>query len=242
MSDVEKRRGPAADRIAGGLTGVGIGALASLALGPGVGALLVAAMEPLAEELSRSIRELAANKLTRVAAAASEAESFTGRAFGDLLARSLTKEDEAALLSAALQGAADVTNEQIARTLGRAYARGTIQSDRATIDLQRRLVTTIGALQPVDIRTLDRMASDHRGWVTRPLGGTDQPAVSDAVPGAEPVLDSVLAHLANLGLITEGSKGGISYGNIWTVTDFGRRCLSALSEFGQAGDGSSEHD
>jgi hypothetical protein len=237
MSENEKRGWPAFDRTVGASSGAAFGVLAALYLGPEAGNVLGAAAGPLFEELSHSMRQLAARKFARVEQAAEEASREGQCEFAELVRRSLEDDHRAALMGAALHAAADAADDQKVRALGRAYARGVLTSDDAKVDEQLRIVTTLAALEPVDVRVVHRMTS-HAGWTIRPLESNPYfPTLVNEDPGVSPIIDAVVARLSTLGLISDASSGGVNWdgsGTQWHVTEFGRVCLGALREAGQS--------
>lgn len=52
-------------------------------------------------------------------------------------------------------------------------------------------------------------------------------ALTDLVPAAAPVIDSVVARLQHLGLITDETHG-FGFGNSWYATEFDHLCTDAL--------------
>lgn len=232
MAEVESWQGAAADRVIGATVGQAVAVLTALFLGP-AGGFVGVAVEPLAEDLSRALRRMALRKLGRVQVAAEEAASEAGCEFADLVLRSLDDDLRAGLLSAAFEAAANAGDELKVKALGRAYARGVLATDDAKADEQVRIVTTLAALDAVDIRVLDRMSPSPTWVIER---GGDIPSVEESVPGAAAVAESVVSRLSTLGLVRTPVPGGLAFGGapaMWEVTRFGVRCLDALREVGE---------
>lgn len=229
MSQIE-RRGPAFDRVLGAAGGAGLGILVALALGPEVAGVIGNASGPLIEELSYATRKILSRQAKRVESAVGEAVIEGGFPLEELIRRSLADDRRAALLTTALQAAAVAQDEATVRALGRAYARGVLSTDDAKVDEHSRVASTLASLDPMDVRVLHRLRGGEY-WIKRPKEGADALVIIDADPGVDDVVDTVVARLATLGLITDEATTYAALGK-WQITTFGIRCLTALLEVG----------
>lgn len=231
MSDME-RRGPAFDRVVGAAGGAGLGILVALALGPEVAGVIGNASGPLIEELSYATRQILSRQAKRVESAVGEAVTEGGCPLEELIRRSLADDRRAALLTTALQAAAAAQDEATVRALGRAYARGVLSTDDAKVDEQARVASTLASLDPIDVRVLHLMRGREH-WGKRPEDEEETKAfvIVDTDPGVVDVVDTVVARLAMLGLITDEATTYAAIGK-WQITTFGIRCLTALLEVG----------
>jgi hypothetical protein len=157
MGEVNKRAWPAFHRVVGAAGGASIGVLAALALGPEAAGVLGNASGPLVEELSYAVEQLLRRQIGRVQVATEEAVSEGNCTVEELLQQSLADDRRTAVMTAALQAAAVAHDEATVKALGRAYARGVLTSDDAKVDEQRRVVSALAALEPVDVRVLHLM-------------------------------------------------------------------------------------
>ncbi|MQA07703.1 MAG: hypothetical protein GEU98_03945 [Pseudonocardiaceae bacterium] len=93
----------------------------------------------------------------------------------------------------------------------------------------------MGQLDAVDIKVLDRMNQEDRGWHVRPDRKARVPSLEEVMPGIALVLEHVLARLSTHGLVTRPDGSGLSFGgNPWTVTEFGKLCLDTMRIAGGA--------
>lgn len=229
MSEMQ-RRGPAFDRVVGAAGGAGLGILVALALGPEVAGVIGNASGPLIEELSYATRRILSRQAERVESAVGEAVTEGGCPLEELIRRSLADDRRAALLTTALQAAAAAQDEATVRALGRAYARGVLSTDDAKVDEQARVASTLASLDPMDVRVL-HLLRGREHWSKRPEEDDDAFVIVDADPGVVDVVDTVVARLATLGLITDEATTYAALGK-WQITTFGIRCLTALLEVG----------
>ncbi|MGZ3140718.1 hypothetical protein ACVDFE_01690 [Lentzea chajnantorensis] len=151
----------------------------------------------------------------------------------ELIRRSLADDRRAALLTTALQAAATAQDEATVRALGRAYARGVLSTDVAKVDEQARIASTLASLDPMDVRVL-HLLRGREHWSKRPDGDEeeeDEFVIVNADPGVCDVVDTVVARLATLGVVTDEATTWAAMGK-WQITTFGTRCLNALIEVG----------
>jgi hypothetical protein len=234
VSEIEKRGWPAFDRIFGAAAAAGATVWLSYALGPEAGSIVGNSTAPVFEEMSHAARDLIMRRFGRVTAAVDEAINESGLDVVELVRRSLVDDKRATLMSMALQAAADAEDGRKVGALGRAYARGVIAADDAHVDEQKRIVATLADLDPIDVRVLDRMTERESWLMYREDSQPHMQAIVDVVPGVQAVIDSVASRLTTLGLISDSSPGGISWGSSWRVTQFGRLCMDMLREIGES--------
>lgn len=227
MKELEGRAKPTADRIIGASGAVGIGVVASLLLGPVLGPLVGAMSGPLLEEASNALRAVIERKATRVQLTIDVATQVGQISEEDLLRRSITDDRRIELLTKALEGAATSDDRRKIRALGVALAKGVLAENDEQLNEQIKIVTTLALMDSVDALVLDQLC-DIDSAIKRPHAERKKiPALTDLVPAAAPVIDSVVARLQNLGLITDETHG-FGFGSSWYATDFGHRCIDAL--------------
>ena len=91
---------------------------------------------------------------------------------------------------------------------------------------QVKIVAALAAMDQVDVFVLDQLCSVESA-IKRPNPQRRMPALTELAPAAAPVIDSVVARLQNLGVITDETHG-MGFGSSWYVTEFGRLCMHAL--------------
>lgn len=237
MAESDKRVGAAVDRIVGASAGAGIGILAALALGAELGSVIGNASGPLVEEVSHAARQVIQRRFNRVHEVVETAASYAELETSDFLHRSLADDNRTQLMAMALEAAADAVEQRKIVALARAYARGVLAEDDAKVDEQKRIVATLAALDPIDVRALDWMAQ-HPGWLLTPEESLPQvPTLSVEVPQVAPVLESVVMRLSQLGLIDDKTFAGITSTSkmlLWRVTGFGLLCVETLRGIGES--------
>jgi hypothetical protein len=226
LKELEGRAKPAADRIVGASGAVGVGVVATLLLGPVLGPLVGAMSGPLLEEASNALRAVMERRATRVQLTIDTATHVGQIDEEDLLRRSLKDDRRIELLTKALEGAATSDDRRKIRALGAALARGVLAETDEQLNEQIKIVTTLALMDSVDVIVLDQLC-EMESALKRPQEGRRIPALIDLVPAAAPVIDSVVARLQNLGLITDETHG-LTFGSSWYATEFGQRCVAAL--------------
>jgi hypothetical protein len=217
--------------VGGGLVGLG----AALFLGPVLGALVGSASSPLLADGAKALQRVVRRRLDRVELASSVASEVAGCPFDALVEIATDDDRRLEIIGRALQAAALSESELTIRALGFALASGVLASDDAKVDASFRIVSTLGQLDAVDLRVLDRMCQEDTGWDVRPSDPkTSRPSIEEAVPGVDVVLDHVVARLSTLGLISKPDAGGLAWNGIpWLVTSFGRLCVDTLRAGGR---------
>lgn len=238
MADDQRDGGELFDEIAGASSAALVGLVLAPTLGTDAAVAIGTMSAPFAAQLACGIRELAARRAERVRMAGEEAVRESGRELAELVQRSLSDDRSAAIMWSALQAAANAADERTVRALGRAYARGVLTSDEAVADAELRVISTLAGLEPVDVRVLGVMATEPR-WRVRSAEQSSESLLIEAVPQAAAVIDSVVARLTTLGLISSGRPGtGIDWAGVAgaiAVTEYGQMCLARLDEIGRGG-------
>jgi hypothetical protein len=215
--------------VAGAASGAAAGALAGYALGgPGgvvVGASAGEALQYLASR-ALGLRRRQAEEVLEIAARES------ARTVDDLLACLTANPSRLQLAAAAVvTAAAETALHAKVRALGRALATGALAADDAEVDEQRFLVDTLRDLEAPHVRVLDQISrrrEGHGSEVTMPRWA--QYKLEPRLPGIALVLQPVLNVLAGRALITQVERK-------WTITEFGKHCLTLLRESGREAEG-----
>ncbi|MBQ0924624.1 hypothetical protein [Saccharopolyspora endophytica] len=231
MDNDNRRVGAAFDKTLANIGGTAVGFLAAAYLGPDAAAAISGGTAPWLEELAR----IARRRFEKVQEAGDAASRAAGCPFEDLIEQAIGDDRKLELLTQALHAASMAEDARKIKTLGRAIARG---MDDARVDEQRRIVSTLAALEPVDARVLVMMAHDDKnGWIKRP--SQSGPSVGtgvllEAEPGLDSLIDSVVARLQTLGLISDPDSArswhGVVYKSGLKTTTFGKLCADALNE------------
>ncbi|MEV5544040.1 hypothetical protein AB0L13_45300 [Saccharopolyspora shandongensis] len=235
MGEIEKRKGPALDRVVGGAGGAAISVLAALLIGPEAAAVLGNASGPLVEETSYALRAVIQRRARKIEQAGEAACRKGQCTFEEIVEKALGDDRKIELITRVLQAAAVAEEERKVRALGRALARGVLTSEDALVDAELRITSALASLEPVDIRALALMAGEKREWIKRPLDDQKDNewagVLIEADSGLAPVVDSIIARLSTYGLIGDESEGGFRLGgSSWRITHFGRTCLESLME------------
>lgn len=247
MADLEARGGDEGrawamvDRMGGNIGGALVGGVVATILlgpvvGPVVGPYLGAVATPAIEELSRKLGIAMGRKVEKAERVTVFAADFAGIDVSELLQRSLDDDNRMLLMTMTLEAAAEAADGRKIGALARAYARGILSSDSAKVDEQKRIVRTLAALDPIDVRVLECMTHDQE-WLIRPnTSSPHTPSLILEVPGAAAVMESVVAQLSMLGLIHNATEGGLNWSGVmpWHVTEFGAQCIDALREIGES--------
>jgi len=148
----------------------------SLGLNPVLIAALVGPLPLWVEGLPEGLQRLLFRGVERQQAMTDEACAWSGHDLDELISAALADEHRVELLARALEGAQRSADERQARALGRVLAQGL--TDDARVDESLRVVTTLGRLDPSDIRVLARMSDGQRWKKRRPEGeGDGSPAM-----------------------------------------------------------------
>ncbi|MFI7680939.1 hypothetical protein [Actinophytocola sp. NPDC049390] len=226
MKELEGRAGPTADRIVAASGAVGVGVVATLLLGPILGPLVGAVSGPLMEEASNALRAVVERRATRVQLAIDVATQQGQIDETELVHRSLMDDRRLELLTKALEGAATSDDRRKIRALGAALAKGVLAETDEQLNEQVKIITALAAMDQVDVLVLDQLCSIESA-IKRPNPGRKITPLTDLVPAATPIIDSVVARLQNLGVISDETHG-MGFGSRWYATEFGRLCIQAL--------------
>lgn len=224
-------------RTAGGLGGAALGLLGAMLFGP-PGALIGSAASPLLTDGAKGLGRVLRRRLERTQQAIDAATEFSGRNFDDLVEVASDDDRRLEIIGQALQGAALSKDGATIRALGRALAQGVLADDDARVDESLRIVSTLAALDPIDVKVLDRMCEPGSSWFIRGTSNNlNRRSVTGEIPEAEPVVDHVIARLSQLGLVTRPDSGGLAWDGVpWIATDFGHLCVDTLHAAGAVED------
>lgn len=187
-----------------------------------------------AKGLTLGVRQAYMRRIRRADRALQVAEASGGRSRHALLLLALEDDRKLELLIQAVEAAMRETDERRVRFYGRIAADGVLAADNARVDRAARIFETIARLDAADLKVLLHVASPGaaRQWVVNlPKEGTRAPSVLRRdLPELEDVLDSILARLEALGIVTMRSEGGLTFGSTYKVTAFARACVQELLE------------
>jgi hypothetical protein len=194
---------------------IGADEIAAAALG-GLSAGIVKALGRLTQRRRKQIETFA------------EATSDYGAAFEELVETALADDRKLDLLRRALESACRTADRERIRFYARMATQGVLSKDDAMVDQKDRVLSSLAALDPVDVKVLLQMQepTDTVWTKNAPQRG---PSLAEQMPEVATVLDAVLARLEVHGLIT-GHVGSsfLSSSPTWVVTDYGRFCVRQL--------------
>lgn len=162
--------------------------------------------------------------------------------FDELIHATATSDRKLELLSNMMSGAARSESEAHVRALGRLLADGAFADFSEDAEFAR-IMTALSQLDGADVEFLahvGRIPSGSDGpanfFVRSP--GDASSTVAGQLPNLAPVLDSIVARMSTLGIISsavgEVSWGGISSSTSWHITQFGGMCVGRLLAEGLA--------
>ena len=187
-----------------------------------------------AKSLVGAARRAYDRRRARADIALEEAYNETGLHRGQLLELALEDDQKLELLISAVESAMREADERRVRFYGRIAASGVLADDTATVDAAARVFATIAALDPLDLKTLLYLASADWAevWlVDQPEDGRAENVFSKVLPELAPAMDSIVARLETLGLISaRENKAGVTWGNMtmYRLTSFARLCVRDL--------------
>ncbi|WP_394613027.1 hypothetical protein JNUCC0626_24045 [Lentzea sp. JNUCC 0626] len=245
MNDVNEERAKpgghsAPLRASGGVVGAGVGLLAAAVLKhPELAAVLAAATPAASEEGLARLRLLAQRWHDRIERATGFVLAQTGWSESELTHLYLADEQSFNMATDYLRAAAASPDEEWVRSLSHAFVRGLLATDEDRKATYSRVVSTLAGLDPIDalvIRTMHSRASSRQGWHTRDSGGKPRENVlTEAVRNTDEIIDSIVARLSTMGLVTNGSGGsGLSWDSSLRITSYGSLCIEAMTVIGDA--------
>lgn len=235
-----RRAGAAFDRLVANMVEGGTVAWLTLLTGsPDTASFAGGAAGPIAEEFSyavRSILQKQDKKLHRMVLEASDGLDDPN----ELFARSFDTDGRAELVIRASEAAARSPHPTHLKFIARLFATGALAEDEATVDHALLAIAAVSELDIPHLRLIDVLRHPRRGWLETPqlrqslrYSWSRDEIVSQS-PGLTDALPALTAKLESLGLVEGDDQHRDSHGKMWSLTSFGRVCVTELKSVAAA--------
>ncbi|WP_430782971.1 hypothetical protein [Actinoplanes sp. G11-F43] len=233
LSEANERAGNAFDRLIGNLANAGVTTYVTQATGsPESGAAIGAMAAPLGEEISFALRKFLGIKERR-AQVLIESASIQGDISVDELVAAISDDpSRLALLSRALDAAANANTLLKIALLANVLASGALRKDDASVDEEILAMDALAQLETPHLRMLVILLDRSPVWRTaaserrKLLRHWPEERIVQKDVGLSVAFPAIAAKLQSLGLVSSMHYGDE---NLWSLTSFGQVCLGKLA-------------